>query len=187
MFVCLFGVYRPTPEFFRHMETTPHLLWHGASVYNGHLPKPKTLTLIAERLALELSLPVFTTCHGWDSNIEPFACEANALTHCATATVSYYWKEFQIQITQKYTSLKSRVVWEILRCFSYTDMVARTSPIPLHVVCRSLVLLISFDLNILFVTQVLTRKCPHYFKATNYLVIMVPVLTFSLRIKYQNR
>ena len=38
-----------------------HLLWHGASVYNGHLREPVTLTPIAERLAVECtwSLPVF--------------------------------------------------------------------------------------------------------------------------------
>ena len=48
-----------------------------------------TLTPIAERLAVELSLPVFTTkfCRGWDSNTQPFACETNALTHCAIAAV----------------------------------------------------------------------------------------------------
>ena len=50
----------------------PHLLLRGASVYIGH---------IAERLAVELSLPVFTTkvCRGWDSNIQLSACEANVL------------------------------------------------------------------------------------------------------------
>ena len=38
---------------------------------------------IAERLAVELSLPDFTTyvCRGWDSNTQPSACEANALNH----------------------------------------------------------------------------------------------------------
>ena len=36
--------------------SAPHLLWHG---YNGHLQGPVTLTPIAERLAVELSLPVF--------------------------------------------------------------------------------------------------------------------------------
>ena len=41
--------------------SVPHLLWHGASVYNGHLRVPITITSIAERLAVELSLPVFTT------------------------------------------------------------------------------------------------------------------------------
>ena len=41
--------------------SVPHLLWHGASVYNGHLRWPMILTPIAERLAVELSLPVFTT------------------------------------------------------------------------------------------------------------------------------
>ena len=38
---------------------------------------------------LELLLPVFMTyvSHGWDKNIQPSACGANALTHCTTATV----------------------------------------------------------------------------------------------------
>ena len=41
--------------------SVPHLLWHGASVFNGHLRGPVTVTPIAERLEVELSLPVFTT------------------------------------------------------------------------------------------------------------------------------
>ena len=43
------------------------------------------VTLIAERLAVELLLSVFTTwvCRGWNLNTKPFACEAKALTHCA--------------------------------------------------------------------------------------------------------
>ena len=44
-------------EFF----SVPHLLWHVASVYNGRLWGPVTLTPIAKHLAAELSLPVFTT------------------------------------------------------------------------------------------------------------------------------
>ena len=43
--------------------SVPHLVWHGASVYNDHLRRPVTLTLIAER--------VF---RGWDSNTRPTAC-----------------------------------------------------------------------------------------------------------------
>ena len=41
----------------------------------------------AERLAVELSLPVLASwvCRGWDSNTQPSAFGANALTHCATA------------------------------------------------------------------------------------------------------
>ena len=39
----------------------PHLLWHGPTLYNGHLRGPATPTPLAERLAVELSLPVFTT------------------------------------------------------------------------------------------------------------------------------
>ena len=41
--------------------SVPHLLWHGASVYNGHLRVPVTLTPNSERLAVELSLPVLMT------------------------------------------------------------------------------------------------------------------------------
>ena len=37
----------------------PHLLWLGASVYNDHLRGSVTLTPFAERLTVELSLPVF--------------------------------------------------------------------------------------------------------------------------------
>ena len=38
--------------------SVPHLLWHQVSFYNGHLRGPVTLTPIAERMAVELSLPV---------------------------------------------------------------------------------------------------------------------------------
>ena len=71
--------------------SVPHLLWHGASVYNYHLQVPVTLTHIAERSAVELSQPVFTilVCRGWDSNTQLSACGANALIHCATAEVKH--------------------------------------------------------------------------------------------------
>ena len=36
----------------------PHLLCHVASVYDGHLHGPVTLTTNTERLAVELSLPI---------------------------------------------------------------------------------------------------------------------------------
>ena len=39
----------------------PHPLRHGPTVYNVHLRGPVTLTPNAERLAVELSLPVLTT------------------------------------------------------------------------------------------------------------------------------
>ena len=41
--------------------SVPLVLWHETSVYNGHLRRPVKLTPIAERLAVELSLPFFTT------------------------------------------------------------------------------------------------------------------------------
>ena len=55
----------------------PHLLRHGASIYDGHLRGPVPLTPIAERLLAELSLPVLITyvCRGFDSNTQHSACE----------------------------------------------------------------------------------------------------------------
>ena len=41
--------------------SVPHLMWYRASVYYGHLRGPVTITPIAERLEVLLSLPVFTT------------------------------------------------------------------------------------------------------------------------------
>ena len=78
LFVCL-GFLVLLENFFTHMETSPslvkgckfwpmlgihaieqwkffsvpHLLWYGTSVYNSHLRGPVTLSVIAERLAVE--------------------------------------------------------------------------------------------------------------------------------------
>ena len=59
----------------------PHPLRHGPTVYNGHLRGHVTLKPNAERLAVELSQPVFTTYCLSRAGIEPRspACEANAL------------------------------------------------------------------------------------------------------------
>ena len=83
--ICLFGVYRPTREFFTHdatitgkgLQILTHVqhLWpficEGSLactptviqgiLYNGCLRGPMTLAPIAERLAVELSLPAFKT------------------------------------------------------------------------------------------------------------------------------
>ena len=108
-FVCLM-FFRPTREFLTHIEksllpvkgrifwpildthghwavgfffSVPHILWHGASDYHGHLRGPLILTSVAERLAVELSLPVLTTkvCRGCDSNLRDEG------SNCATAAV----------------------------------------------------------------------------------------------------
>ena len=66
----------------------PYLLYHGASVYNGHLRGPVTLTPIAERLAVEPSLPAFkTVAAGIRTPNNPLA---TALNHCTTAVVPIY-------------------------------------------------------------------------------------------------
>ena len=70
--------------------SVPHLLWHGHPfkmvmiIYEDPWHTP-----IAERLAVEMSIPVSRTyvCRGWDSNTKPSACGANALTYCSTAPV----------------------------------------------------------------------------------------------------
>ena len=115
---------RPTRTFFSHMERLPlpvegfkfwlildihdhwtvrdfsvlYVLWHGASVYNGHLRGTITLTTVAERLEKELSLLVFTTyvCSDRDSNIQPSAIEANALIDCTTAVVRMLSNTFYV-------------------------------------------------------------------------------------------
>ena len=48
---------------------------------------PRTRDTHTKRLAVELSLPVFMTqvCLDWDSNTQPSAYGANALTDCAAA------------------------------------------------------------------------------------------------------
>ena len=68
-FFCLFGVYAANFDLCSALMAIeqcgffnmPHLLRHGVSIYNSHLREPVTLTSIAERLAVELSLPVVTT------------------------------------------------------------------------------------------------------------------------------
>ena len=42
--------------------SVPHVLWHGSSVYYGHLRGPVTLTPITKRLAVDQSLPVLRLC-----------------------------------------------------------------------------------------------------------------------------
>ena len=90
-----------------------HLLWQGASVYNGHLRGPVTHTPIAECLAVELTLPVLTTlvCRGWDSNSQLFTCWVNALTHCATVASL----KFRRSITPRKTHEK--VILENMQIF----------------------------------------------------------------------
>ena len=106
--------------------SVPHLLWHGVSVYNYHLRGPVPLTPIAERLAVELSVPLFTisVCRGWDSNTQP----PNALIHCATAAVHlmHIWPQKNAYLTPqkackiltppKKIFLKNVVLQNILQC-----------------------------------------------------------------------
>ena len=55
---------------FEKFFNVPHLLWHGPTLYNGHLQGPVTLASIVERLAVKLSQSVLTTlvCPDQESN-----------------------------------------------------------------------------------------------------------------------
>ena len=85
--------------------SVPHILWQGASVYNGHLRGPMTLTPIAENLTVELSPSDFTTkvCRGWESNTQPSACGVNALTNRATAAAEKYGRPHGLIALKKTT------------------------------------------------------------------------------------
>ena len=101
---CKFG---PMPGTHRRWQlgffSVAPLLRHGASVYNGYLRWPVTLTPIAECLAVKLSLHVLTilVCCGWDSNTQPSACEANALHRQNLLHVNFTWiaREFHVNCT----------------------------------------------------------------------------------------
>ena len=70
--------------------SVPRLLWHETSDLNGHLRGPVTLTPIAERLAMELSLLAFyDLCLSWLGFEHPtfHLRGVNSLTHCATVAV----------------------------------------------------------------------------------------------------
>ena len=73
-----------------------HPLRHGPTVNNGHLRGPVTLTPVAERLAVELSLPVFTTKVCCDQGSNPDLPQTRrTLDLYATAAVchllAYIW------------------------------------------------------------------------------------------------
>ena len=73
--------------------SVPHLLWHGASVYNGHLRGPVTLTLTAERFAVELSLPVFRTSVAAGIRIKSKDVYANEeLSTSLFLVITFIWK-----------------------------------------------------------------------------------------------
>ena len=63
----------------------PHLLWHGPSLYN--LRGPVTLTPVAERFAVELSQPVFTTkvCRDRGSNPDLLHARRTLYIYATTA------------------------------------------------------------------------------------------------------
>ena len=103
----------------------PHL-WHRATLYNGHLWGSLILTPFAERLEVlevELSLPLFTTkiYRSRDSNIQPSACEANALTHRTTATARRFetWKLYKRMEKNRWRRLKTDARWKARLNFEF--------------------------------------------------------------------
>ena len=102
----------------------PYLLWHGISIYIGHLRRHVILTPITERLVVELSLPFLRI----GSVMAGSTSGTNALTHRTTAAVDYlslrlntYWaiisnKGFNVRKYNQCCSFSfalsySRVTW----------------------------------------------------------------------------
>ena len=71
----------------------PHLLYHGTSVYNGHLRGPISITSAVEHLEVELPLPVYiwlwSVSTAWGFEHPTFPMRGERLTDCATAAVHY--------------------------------------------------------------------------------------------------
>ena len=85
------------------LNSVPHLLLHGASAYNGHLRGPVTLTHIAERLAVELSLPGLS----WlGLEHQPSACGVNAPTHCCLTQCILVYRKY------KFVQIKGRAFFQ---------------------------------------------------------------------------
>ena len=103
-----------------------HLLWHGSSVYNGHIRGPVSLTPI-------ISCAV-TTCRDLDSNTQPSACEANALTDCATEknmeersffVLKFFWQQ-QARFSLPFLISKFSYCFEIVNpCFVSSQTVRK--------------------------------------------------------------
>ena len=98
----------------------PHLLWHGTTCFNGHLWGTVTLKPVAECLAVELSLLVFTIliCRGRDSITQPSACDANTLIDCAPRSGRRRFHDF-IEIWPNTTS--SLIMYRHSHAYSIVD------------------------------------------------------------------
>ena len=99
------------------------ILTYCDTEHKGNLRRPVTLTLIAERLAVELSLPVFTTlvCPGWDLKTQPSDFKANALAHWATEVMTclsgfYYTSLYSILIFIFAHNLKYMLYLILITC-----------------------------------------------------------------------
>ena len=88
---------------------------NGTTVYNVHLRELVTLTHIAERLAVELSLPVSTisVSRSWDSNTQLSTCGANPQTDCATAQAHDMYDTIKISYYSKAVINKDIVINQI--------------------------------------------------------------------------
>ena len=95
--------------FARHswpLSSEGFIAWHS-ECDTGHpfiivISEDPLYSRIAERLSVDLSLPVFSTsvCRGWDSNTQLSACEVNAITNCVTAAFTVSGKVIPAQGTK---------------------------------------------------------------------------------------
>ena len=146
----------------------PHLLWYGPTLYNGHLRGPVTLTPVADRLAVELSLPVFTIQVCCDRGLNSYLPHARR-TFYLYATAAFYSEMKYIRII---TILKHTYGTLISKAFlSYmTHILIWNKSFKVHNASVLIYLrILSIDLSIClsFVVLISFEKKPESFLALN--------------------
>ena len=96
----------------------PHLMWHGASVYNGHLRGPVTLASIAERLVWQWSCHyLFLRLRSVAAGIRtPNLLLLRPTLNCATAAVTNQLKvNFSVGESILHADVSKEILLHILK------------------------------------------------------------------------
>ena len=146
----------------------PNLLRHEPTVYNAHLRGPVTLTPVADRLAMEMSLPVFTIQVCWDRGSNLYLPHARR-TFYLYATAAFYSEMKYIRIIM---ILKHTYGTLISKAFlSYmTHILIWNKSFKVHfasVLIYVRILIIDLNICLSFVVLISFEKKPESFLALN--------------------
>ena len=128
----------------RHPFNVPHSLWHGTSIHNCHLRWPLTFAPIAERLAVELWLPVLIRTPNTS------AWGANALTDCDTSAV--FWSHRKAQVIANFVKWIQNVRLLSHKATSVTIIIRKIHVLCLKVKCN-------FTTNIIDLKNKIPSEC----------------------------